>query len=269
MRVYIAMLLLAFYSHLAIANHDNDQVNNTAIVKSEVSHTNVTESLAKHWQLSAAEYSQYLALMEGPLGKLNPDIDPVLALGMFAKTEPLQRRYAELYAQQEHDLTERILRFQRTYHAAFNRLYPDETVISQALLAPYFSYRNQKSLLNPTHSIVKKQFVASDRVLMFVSQVCSECQTLLSRIIPMLLAIPNTGVDIYVREALDDEAVKEWARAHNINVDWFQHGYITLNQDQGLYQRLRDKTADVITHGIPIYLRRGERYFKLDNRDFL
>ena len=71
----------------------------------------------------------------------------MLALGMFSESPQQEQRYAELYAQQEFDLTERTLQFQQAYQSAFERLYPNTTMLDQRLLAPYFLHQQKKSAM--------------------------------------------------------------------------------------------------------------------------
>lgn len=268
MRVFILTLSIILLANVIIAEASNSAVVKTDGISTDVEQTPAVETKAKRWQLTASEYHRYLDLMNGPLGKMNPTIDPLLALGMFAETEQVERRYAELYAQQEYDLTERILRFQQAYHAAFNRLYPNANVVNQALLEPYFTHQNNKSLLKNEQPADRNQFQEGDRVLLFVSTVCHDCTKIIKRILQVLARTRNTGIDIYLREVTDDKAVRQWATTHGVSAALVENGTITLNQDQGLYQRLQNKTVDVVEIHMPMYLLRGERYFKIKLSEF-
>lgn len=105
------MILLSFISSAVIADTNEALANSSQTPDTEtpISRTIELRTLAKRWRLDHEEYQRYLDLMRGPLGKRSPDLDPLLVLGMFAESSQEERRYAELYAQKEFDLTERTL----------------------------------------------------------------------------------------------------------------------------------------------------------------
>ncbi|MDT1899235.1 TIGR03759 family integrating conjugative element protein, partial [Acinetobacter baumannii] len=53
-----------------------------------------------------------------------PDLDPITALGIEARTAEERRRFAELSVQQDFKRVEAELAFQREVDAAWKRLYP-------------------------------------------------------------------------------------------------------------------------------------------------
>src|SRR3546814_285996 len=59
------------------------------------------EHLAHEWNLQAEEWARYRQLMQGPLGVYSPNLDPLTALGIEARSEEERRRYAELQVQAE------------------------------------------------------------------------------------------------------------------------------------------------------------------------
>ena len=266
----IELILLASISCAAIADANEVLANarQTPAIETPISQTIELETLAKRWGLDKEEFQRYLDLMHGPLGKWNPGLDPLLALGMFAKSSQEEQRYAELYARQEFDLTERTLRFQQAYRAAFERLFPSEEMLNHRLLAPYFAHQQQKSAMKDAKRIAQKRFVDGDRLLIFVPPNCRECLPVINRLMGLLSSTQQSGVDVYVRDAQDDEAVRAWANAHAIKTAWFNGGHLTLNRDEGLLQRLKSQSTVSPADAMPIFLKRNGRFFQL-NRESL
>ena len=84
---------------------------------------------AQAWGLSQTEWRRYQSLMQGIRGSVSPDtISPLEVLGIHARDEAEQRRYAELWAQAMWEDAERILAFQRAYVEAGTRAGQDGQV---------------------------------------------------------------------------------------------------------------------------------------------
>ncbi len=266
----IGLVLLSSISITSIADAAETLMNaaQTPSTETPISLTIELKTKAKRWSLDQGEYQRYLDLMQGPLGKWNPDLDPLLALGMFATSSQQEQRYAELYAQQEFDLTERALQFQQAYRVAFDSLYPSKTMLDQRLLAPYFAHQQNKSSMREAKQLAQQRFVDGDRLLLFVPSTCSQCLSLINRLMSLLSSTQRSGVDVYVKNAQDDVAVRAWAQAHNIQSDWLDEQRLTLNRDEGLLQRLASQSSDSTPSSMPIFLKRNERFFQL-NRESL
>ena len=82
------------------------------------------DRVASNWGLQPQEWARYRELMDGPLGIYSPNLDPLSALGIEARTDEERRRYAELQVQNEARRVERLLAYQRAYDAAWRRLNP-------------------------------------------------------------------------------------------------------------------------------------------------
>ena len=221
------------------------------------------QTLPERWQLNEQEYEYYLDLMRGPLGKWNANLDPLLALGMFAETAQEERRYAELYAQQEFDFTERVLKFQRAYRDAFDRLYPNIAFIDQRLLSPYFQHEQERSLAQDSKRSRQQYFQAGDRLLVFVPKDCPQCNALISHLSGLLVFEPDAGVDVYVLDTQNDEAVRQWASTNQIVVDGLQEQRLTLNRDEGLSQRLINQSVQSTSETLPVFLSRNGQFFQM------
>jgi len=239
----------------------------TPVRETPVTQTQIIQQDAARWSLDISEYQRYLDLIRGPLGKWNPSIDPLMALGMFADTQQQSQRYAERYAQQEFELTERVLRFQTAYRAAFNRLYPNVGVLDQRLLVPYYAHQQQKSASKAAKNLAQRRFVEGDRLLVFVADSCKECFTTIRRLMSLLSGLKNSGVDIYVRDAKDDLTVSRWAKEQGIQTEWLNKQTLTLNRDEGLYHRLQSRSSNVNHATVPVFLQRNKQFFQLKAGD--
>ena len=239
----------------------------TPVRETPVSQTQIIQQDAARWSLDSSEYQQYLDLIRGPLGKWNPTIDPLMALGMFADTEQQSQRYAERYAQQEFELTERVLHFQTAYRAAFDRLYPNVGVLDQRLLAPYYAHQQQKTASKKAKNLAQQRFVEGDRLLVFVADSCKECFATIRRLMSLLSGLKHGGVDIYVRDAKDDTAVSRWAKEQGIQTEWLNKQTLTLNRDEGLYHRLNSRSSNVNHATVPVFLQRNQQFFQLKAGD--
>jgi len=239
----------------------------TPVRETPVTQTQIIQQDAVRWSLDISEYQRYLDLIRGPLGKWNPSIDPLMALGMFADTQQQSQRYAERYAQQEFELTERVLHFQTAYRAAFNRLYPNVGVLDQRLLAPYYAHQQQKSVSKAAKRLAQRRFVNGDRLLVFVADSCKECFATIRRLMSLLSGLKHCGVDIYVRDAKDDAAVSRWAKEQGIQTEWLNKQTLTLNRDEGLYHRLQSRSSNANHATVPVFLKRKQQFFQLKAGD--
>ena len=66
---------------------------------------------ASEWGLQPQEWTRYRELMDGPLGIYSPNLDPLSALGIEARTDEERRRYAELQVQVEARRVEKLLAY--------------------------------------------------------------------------------------------------------------------------------------------------------------
>lgn len=263
-RVSVVMIVVVIARAAIADTHETlARDSQTPSVETPISRTLELHTLAKHWELDRQEYQRYVDIMRGPLGKWNSDLDPLLALGMFAASPQQELRYAELYAQQEFDLTERALQFQQAYRAAFDRLYPNIAMLDQRLLSPYFRHQQQKSGMRVAKRLAQKRFVAGDRLLLFVPSICRQCLTEINQLVNLLSSTQQSGVDVYVRDAQNDEVVRAWATTHGIKTVWLNNQQLSLNRDDGLLQRLKSQATVSLTDAMPIFLKRNGRFFQL------
>lgn len=170
------------------------------------------EQRAKNWGLNTEEWRRYNELMKGPLGAYSPNIDPLTALGIEARTEEELRRYAELQVQAEARRVEKLLTYQRAYDAAWKRLYP--------ALQPINLIDTPAISLTPDDP---------NRLAVFVKDNCPQCEQRVRQ-----LQTAGTPFDLYmVGSHSDDALIRTWAKRVNIDPAKVRSHVITLNHDTG------------------------------------
>ncbi|EEM9345142.1 TIGR03759 family integrating conjugative element protein [Salmonella enterica] len=162
------------------------------------------------WGLSDKEWQQYQQVLKGPRATQSPGIDPLMALGLEAKSASERRHFAEMWVKEEYARVEKELAFQREVDAAWKRLYPNMLSVHMG---------NASGIAHDTQG----------RLALFVKRNCAQCDARLSAVLA-----DNRPVDIYlVDSAGSDDTIRQWALAHHIPVDKVRSRQITLNHDNG------------------------------------
>ncbi len=257
MRLYLWLLLLFIGS----SSYGDKHYEHSSTKESQYSHNDVA-SMAILWGLTKEEIIRYQEIINGPLGKWNKNIDPIMALGIYAKNETDRKRYAELYAMQEFQLTEMTQHFQREYDKAFKQLFPGARIIDPVLLQPYYEKRVQKDLLSGR--MPNSAFQSGDKVLYFVDIHCQSCRSQLRRLEKIIANgvkhFVGISIDIYVINANTEEEVRQWAINNNVNIDLVKNTQITLNLDNGLQKQLNVASQQ----SSDFYLVRDEKTFAIN-----
>jgi len=175
------------------------------------------ERAASEWGLQPKEWARYREVMEGPLGIHSPNLDPLSALGIEARSDEERRRYAELQVQVEARRVEKLLAYQRAYDEAWQRLNPG----MQRVNLP-----DDK----PSAGAVR----GSGRTAVFVKDGCTACGQLVHR-----LQSSGAAFDLYmVGSRQDDARIRDWAKRAQIDPARVRSGSITLNHDGGRWLSL-------------------------------
>jgi len=125
--------------------------------------------------------------------------------------------------------TERVLAFERAYHAVWRRLYPDLPVIDPALIGGGST---------PAQSPIPA-LRSGDRLLYFARADCEACDAALAPLLARVKEAQGWGLDIYLLDTGgEDGQVRAWAKAHQIPPPLVAAGRITLNHDAGTLARL-------------------------------
>ncbi|WP_088138663.1 TIGR03759 family integrating conjugative element protein [Achromobacter xylosoxidans] len=173
------------------------------------------DQVTSDWGLQPQEWARYRELMDGPLGIYSPNLDPLSALGIEARTDEERRRYAELQVQVEARRVEKLLAYQRAYDDAWQRLNPG---------------MQRVNLPDDKPGAVR----SSGRMAVFVRDGCVACGQLVQR-----LQSSGTEFDLYmVGSRQDDARIRDWAKRAQIDPARVRSGSITLNHDGGRWLSL-------------------------------
>ncbi|HGE6810415.1 TPA: TIGR03759 family integrating conjugative element protein [Pseudomonas aeruginosa] len=174
------------------------------------------QHLAQGWGLRSEEWARYRELMDGPLGTYSPNLDPLSALGIEARSDEERRRYAELQVQAEARRVEKLLAYQRAYDDAWQRLHPDMQRVNLPDATP------------------GGPVAGSGRTAVFVRDGCVACTQVVQR-----LQTAGTEFDLYfVGSRQDDALIRDWAQRAQIDPARVRSGTITLNHDGGRWLSL-------------------------------
>lgn len=183
----------------------NSQTVNTALQTLE--QQQMTRS-AQEWGLTTEEWQRYETLKKGRRGVLSPGLDPLTMLGIEARSDEERRHFAELTVKQEFQRVEAELAFQREVNSAWTRVYPG--------VLPVRDLRSE---------------VSNVRQALFVKENCPACERKLAQLMKS-----NQPLDIYlVGSGGKDEAVRRWAKKHNIPAEKVKSRQVTLNHDNGMW----------------------------------
>ena len=172
---------------------------------------------ARDWGLQPQEWARYQELMAGPLGIHSPNLDPLSALGIEARSEEERRRYAELQVQAEARRVGKALAYQRAYDAAWQRLFPGQPRVSL-----------------PGAKAQGAGNTGSGRLAVFVKADCAPCAQRVQQ-----LQAAGTAFDLYmVGSRQDDARIRQWATQACIDPAMVRARTITLNHDAGRWLSL-------------------------------
>ena len=175
------------------------------------------ERLARDWGLRPEEWARYRQLMQGPLGIYSPNLDPLTALGIDARSDEERNRYAELQVQAESRRVGKTLAYQRAYDAAWQRLFP-----------------GQQRVNLPGAQAPGSGNKGSGRLAVFVKADCPPCEQRVRQ-----LQAAGTAFDLYmVGSRQDDARIRQWAVQAGIDRARVRGRTITLNHDAGRWLSL-------------------------------
>lgn len=254
----ILLYTLALLSALSLAQTTTKESD---VVYSQPQAGIAFEEKAEMWGISTEDYVRYTEIMEGPLKHWNPNVDPVMALGIFARTEAEKLRFAEIYAQQEYRLVGQAQAFERAYRAAFHRLYPDARMVTPELMSSYYEQQARKKG-KPVIDFSTNTLLDGDRVLYFVDVDCNTCQEDITQLQSLVRKNRALYVDFYILNIKQEDEARRWASTHGIDVAFVKQSRITINIDDGVYRRL-SKSSVQKTH---FFLHRNGEVFAVSRQ---
>jgi integrating conjugative element protein (TIGR03759 family) len=215
-------LLSASPSHAASRPTTHPTIQTSIEAQNFVSPQHISRNqTARAWGLSPEEWTRYQTVMQGPRGIYSPGLDPLTALGIEAESAEERVRYAEMQVKAERQRIDKELAYQRAYDQAFSRLYPDEKVIQIS-----------SSASSPV--TIKPVLSSTGRLAVFVQDNCTPCIAKVKD-----LQKQKTAFDLYfVGSQKDDERIRRWAIVAGIDPAAVRSRRITLNHDEGQWQKL-------------------------------
>lgn len=188
--------------------------------------------------LTEEEWRRYHTILSGPRGLGRPTLDPIMELGITARTEAERRRYAEIAVRQERARIDGELAFDRAYSDAWKRLYPNESLIDMARFE-VLRAQARKTSATP-RSNVNPKAPTLERVLLFTRLDCTPCNTTVDTVVRGVSAKTDLAADIYFlgTRASDNAAIQAWAAQRGIAPDMVKNRRITLNHDNATLAKL-------------------------------
>lgn len=221
----------------------NTQIQTTQAQSSDGSGLTTAQTITQQaaiWDLSDEEYQRYLDLMEGPAKYDYAHLDPVMVLGIFARTESERTRLAELYAKQEFRRVQGLVLFDQAYTIAARKFYGHMPLIDTSRPNPW---SNRKKKASPKNSspltaaneieINTLRLQPGDRLALFVTPDCSGCVEFYQLARNKQSATPGVALDIYFMGNVTDDQIRAWASKSRIKPSLVQEKLITLNHDRG------------------------------------
>ncbi|WP_431819417.1 TIGR03759 family integrating conjugative element protein [Burkholderia sp. F1] len=179
------------------------------------SEATLDQRLARDWGLSTDDWTRYRQLMQGPLGTYSPNLDPLTALGIEARSDEERRRLADLQVHVEARRTAKLLTYQRAYDEAWQRAFPNTPRVTM----PGAQTRSP---------------AGNGRLALFVKEACAPCDTRAKE-----LQSAGTPFDVYmVGSRQDDARIRQWAARVGIDPEKVRARTITLNHDAGRWLSL-------------------------------
>lgn len=172
-----------------------------------------SQKQAQEWGITVEEWNRYTALMKGERGMWSPNLDPLTALGIEARTEEEKVKYARLLAKKYYERVSKEIEFDQIYRREFEKLYPNQALFE---VEPHISQ-------------------AVGRVVYFTRfDNCDSCKSDLGKILSR--ANNQTPVDIYiVGQNVSDNEIRKWAADNHIDPVKVSKRVITLNHDNGYW----------------------------------
>ncbi|MEW6312578.1 MAG: TIGR03759 family integrating conjugative element protein [Pseudomonadota bacterium] len=213
-------ILAAIAGTAGTASAQSAPIASSRTVPAQVQNSNdaaLDERLARDWGLRSEEWARYRQLMQGPLGIYSPNLDPLTALGIEARSDEERSRYAELQVQAESKRVGKTLAYQRAYDAAWKRLYPGQQRVNMpGAKAPGAGNKG------------------SGRLAVFVKAECAPCEQRVRQ-----LQAAGTAFDLYmVGSRQEDARIRQWATQAGIDAGRVRSRTITLNHDAGRWLSL-------------------------------
>lgn len=183
------------------------------------------QQTAQAWGLDQKEFERFESIMKGPRGTWSPNIDPLTALGLEARTPAERQKYAEQLVKAERARAEAELSLQRAYDAAWKRLYPNDMPVNAFTTNDNDVEKGSRSIFTSTSTAPKQRLSVSIAI-----DECGECDAVIKRLLSV-----QVPMDIWVVDSEGkDDRIRSWAAKVGIPPARVRPGDITLNHGGAL-----------------------------------
>lgn len=126
--IWLAVLSSVTTNALAQTTSIESSTQTLSQQQSQHQQSQLSDSLkqAKEWGLTIEEWNRYTELMKGERGMWSPNLDPLTALGIEARTAEEREKYARMLAKKYYERVSKELDFDKVYRQEFEKLYPNE-----------------------------------------------------------------------------------------------------------------------------------------------
>lgn len=225
--------------------------------------TDADKNQEQSFGMSDSEEIRYLSIMSNqgafyykarvlktPMGDMivSDDYTPIQVLGINARDNAEREKYASIQAAQEFQFLGKTLAYNASYNQAAQSL-KDQLhlpIIKQFDVKPFSPYSYQPVILQ-----------SHDQLILF-TKMDTEVRPIVSEIQSAIQKNASIHFNVYfVGDAVTKQAVQSWARSQNILPDLVVNGSITLNFDDGRYEKIQsDKSIPVL-----MLVRDGQTHF--------
>lgn len=192
----------------------------TRLTETQIKEIEEKKQVAELYGLKLEEWDRYQILKKGPAGLKNPNMSPVMMLGMYARNDKEKRRMAGLLAETNHDYITKTIRFNHAYMDAFHAKYPDAKYVDDRLAyrGPFLKNRISSEPYTPQ---------MGDIVVMFLERDCSACE---SRYLDFVKYVPGIKLHLHFKDHTKKE-IFDWAEANKVPAKLVNEKKITLNKE--------------------------------------
>lgn len=240
--IYFATLSYCLFDiHAYAATQSNSQIVKDDYIRSQLTQSEYEhltseqqKAIAEIWGITPSDYRRYLFLMQNtPNGLYYQDknLEPSWILGFNAKNESEIKKFVAIAIKNERIRISRELAFQRAFDEVQHALYPNEKPIRMEA-----AFETPSAPLSANDNIILQ---SGDNLLLFTDISNSSAQSIIQKVLYLLALHPGAKLNIYlVGDKLTDEVIRVWAARNKIPVNLVKNNTITLNHDDGRFQKL-------------------------------
>lgn len=216
----IALLLLFF--------HLDSFANSVSLEEKAVEGLTIEQTFLDGWKITEEEYLRFQDIKKNtPRGYYTPE-NPLIYLGMEAKSESEKKRYAMKVAQLEWENWQKVEAFKKAIQEASVILYGQGDIID---LDKAEKFKSHLASVNKKYHGDKGDENEGKLVkVLFVDNECIKCTDVFSVLYKELLMGDIKGVEVAFSGSMTDFSIKKWATELNIPLAMNESGLIVLRR---------------------------------------